>query len=165
MLVTARDTLCVSATLHSYALKFSHTLTREFLIRNTICRIGEQNRIKPRRFYFQLLSQRSTWTLPIPLLFAGCNRDRTGNEIQLVEAAFGRIKVFGGTARTVLAEPFVIKATFNYFREKDPFLVSAAERAMLHSDDASVQGSMWEVCMHLFSSRRSRTDLFLRGLC
>ncbi|KAG0338494.1 hypothetical protein BG005_003700, partial [Podila minutissima] len=28
------------------------------------------------------------------------------NEIQLVEAAFGRIKIFGGTARTVLDEPF-----------------------------------------------------------
>lgn len=64
-----------------------------------------------------------------------------------MEAAFGRIKVFGGTARAVLDEPFVLKATFNYFWEKDPFLVSAAERAMLHSDNASVHGSMWEACM------------------
>ncbi|KAF9322590.1 hypothetical protein BG006_002262, partial [Podila minutissima] len=59
------------------------------------------------------------------------------NEVQLVEAAFGRIKIFGGTARTVLDEPFVLKATFNYFQEKDPSLVSAAERAMLHSNNAS----------------------------
>ncbi|KAG0287865.1 hypothetical protein BGZ98_004454, partial [Dissophora globulifera] len=71
------------------------------------------------------------------------------NEVQLVEAAFGRIKIFGGTARTVLDEPFVLKATFNYFREKDPSLVSAAERAMLHSDNASVHGSMWETMMPL----------------
>ncbi|KAG0279026.1 H(+)-transporting V1 sector ATPase subunit A [Linnemannia gamsii] len=66
---------------------------------------------------------------------------------KLVEAAFGRIKIFGGTARTVLDEPFVLKATFNYFREKDPSLMSAAERAMLHSDNASVHGNMWEACM------------------
>ncbi|KAG0014290.1 hypothetical protein BGZ81_000539 [Podila clonocystis] len=56
-------------------------------------------------------------------------------------------EIFGGTARTVLDEPFVLKATFNYFREKDPSLVSAAERAMLHSDNASVHGSMWETVM------------------
>ncbi|KAI9241257.1 MAG: hypothetical protein BYD32DRAFT_458061 [Podila humilis] len=67
------------------------------------------------------------------------------NEVQLVEAAFGRIKIFGGTAKIVLDEPFVLKATFNYFRET-PSLVSAAERAMLHSGNASVHGCMWEVC-------------------
>ncbi|KAF9536251.1 hypothetical protein EC957_011851 [Mortierella hygrophila] len=73
------------------------------------------------------------------------------NEVQLVEAAFGRIKIFGGTARTVLDEPFVLKATLNYFREKDPSLVSAAERAMLHSDNASVYGGMRETMMpHVF---------------
>ncbi|KAG0061775.1 hypothetical protein BGZ92_006353, partial [Podila epicladia] len=65
----------------------------------------------------------------------------------LVEAAFGRIKIFGGTARTVLDEPFVLKATFNYFQEKDPSLISAAERAMLHSNNASVHGCMWENLM------------------
>ncbi|KAG0280984.1 hypothetical protein BGZ96_001335 [Linnemannia gamsii] len=84
-------------------------------------------------------------------LFRYCLLDATEivleNEVQLVEAAFGRIKIFGGTARTVLDEPFVLKATFNYFREKDPSLVSAAERAMLHSDNASVHGNMWEACM------------------
>ncbi|KAG0247082.1 hypothetical protein BG011_002071, partial [Mortierella polycephala] len=68
-------------------------------------------------------------------------------DVQLVEAAFGRIKIFGGRARTVLDEPFVLKATFNYFQEKDPSLVSAAERAMLHSDNASVHGNMWEAMM------------------
>lgn len=66
------------------------------------------------------------------------------NEVQLVEAAFGRIKSFSGTARIVLDEPFVLKVTLNYFRENYPSSVSAAERAMLHSDNALVQGNMWE---------------------
>ncbi|KAG9062287.1 hypothetical protein KI688_006619 [Linnemannia hyalina] len=53
--------------------------------------------------------------------------------------------------QTVLDEPFVLKATLNYFREKDPSLVSAAERAMLHSDNASVYGGMRETMMpHVF---------------
>ncbi|KAF9572409.1 hypothetical protein BGW38_008530, partial [Lunasporangiospora selenospora] len=37
------------------------------------------------------------------------------NDVQLVEAAFGRIKLFGGSARTVLDEPLALKATENYF--------------------------------------------------
>ncbi|KAG0253542.1 hypothetical protein BGZ95_006285, partial [Linnemannia exigua] len=51
--------------------------------------------------------------------------------------AFGHIKLFGGTSRTVLDKPLTLKATINYFQEKDPSLVSTAERAMLHSDNAS----------------------------
>ncbi|KAF8920971.1 hypothetical protein BGZ58_004170, partial [Dissophora ornata] len=62
------------------------------------------------------------------------------NGEQLVKAAVGRIKIFSGTARTVLDEPFVLTAAFNYFREKDPPLVSAAELAMLHSNNPSVHG-------------------------
>ncbi|KAF8927104.1 hypothetical protein BGZ47_002336 [Haplosporangium gracile] len=69
------------------------------------------------------------------------------NEVQLVEAAFGRIKIFGGAARTVLDEPLALKATNNYFQEKDPSLISAAERAMLYSDNPSVHGNMWETTM------------------
>ncbi|KAG0247773.1 hypothetical protein BG011_000951, partial [Mortierella polycephala] len=84
-------------------------------------------------------------------LYRHCLLDATEivleNEARLVEVAFGRIKIFGGTARTVLDEPFALKATFNYFREKDPSLVSAAERAMLHSDNPSVHGNMWEAMM------------------
>ncbi|KAI8605436.1 hypothetical protein EDD21DRAFT_363565 [Dissophora ornata] len=69
------------------------------------------------------------------------------NGEQLVKAAVGRIKIFSGTARTVLDEPFVLTAAFNYFREKDPPLVSAAELAMLHSNNPSVHGYMWETGM------------------
>ncbi|KAF9371407.1 hypothetical protein BGX21_005149, partial [Mortierella sp. AD011] len=69
------------------------------------------------------------------------------DEAQLVEAAFGRIKMLGGNARTVLDEPFVLKAAKNYFNQKDPLFIAAAKRAMLSSSDASVHGSMWETCM------------------
>lgn len=66
------------------------------------------------------------------------------NEAHLIEAAFGRIKLFGGTARTVLDEPFVLKAVKAFFQERDPLLLAAAERAMLHSTTPSVHGNMWE---------------------
>ncbi|KAG0355597.1 hypothetical protein BGZ54_001094, partial [Gamsiella multidivaricata] len=69
------------------------------------------------------------------------------NDAQLVEAAFGRIKLFGSAARTVLDEPLALKATINYLQEKDPSLVAAAERSMLHSDNPSVHGNMWETLM------------------
>ncbi|KAF9546186.1 hypothetical protein BGW38_009668, partial [Lunasporangiospora selenospora] len=62
-------------------------------------------------------------------------------------ATFGWIRIFGGTARTVLDEPFVLKATRAYFQERDPLLLAAAERAMLHSDNATVHGNMWETLM------------------
>ncbi|KAF9145341.1 hypothetical protein BGX30_009351 [Mortierella sp. GBA39] len=64
------------------------------------------------------------------------------NDVRLVEAAFGRIKLVGGAARTVLYEPLALKATIDYFYEKDPSLVAAVERAMLHSDNPSIHGNM-----------------------
>ncbi|KAI8357599.1 hypothetical protein B0O80DRAFT_292378 [Mortierella sp. GBAus27b] len=69
------------------------------------------------------------------------------NEAHLIEAAFGRIKLFGGVARTVLDEPFVLKAVKAFFHESDPLLLADAERALLHSINASVHGNMWETCM------------------
>ncbi|KAF8970523.1 hypothetical protein BGZ46_010474, partial [Entomortierella lignicola] len=53
------------------------------------------------------------------------------DEAQLVEAAFGRIKMFRGNATTVLDEAFVLKATKNYFKEKDPLFMKTAERAII----------------------------------
>ncbi|KAK3846791.1 MAG: hypothetical protein J3R72DRAFT_486602 [Linnemannia gamsii] len=64
------------------------------------------------------------------------------NDAQLVEAAFGRFKLFGGAARIVLDEPLALKAIENYFHEKGPSFVSAAEGAMLHSDNPSVHGKV-----------------------
>ncbi|KAG0325099.1 hypothetical protein BGZ99_001065 [Dissophora globulifera] len=68
-------------------------------------------------------------------------------DVELVESAFGRIKILGGDARTVIDEPFVLTATKNFFWQRDPLLISMAERAMLHSDIASVHGNMWEILM------------------
>ncbi|KAF9323663.1 hypothetical protein BG006_001252, partial [Podila minutissima] len=59
------------------------------------------------------------------------------NEAHLIETAFGRIKLFGGVARTVLDEPFVLKAVKAFFHESDPLLLADAERAVLHSTNAS----------------------------
>lgn len=69
------------------------------------------------------------------------------NEMHLIEAAFGQIKLFRGAARTILDEPFVLRATKAYFQERDPLLLAAAEWAMLHLENASVHGNMWETCM------------------
>lgn len=69
------------------------------------------------------------------------------NEVQLVEAAFNCIKIFRGAAGTVLDEPLALKAANNYFQVEDPSLISAAERAMLHSDNPSVHENMWETMM------------------
>ncbi|KAG9067273.1 hypothetical protein KI688_012055 [Linnemannia hyalina] len=49
------------------------------------------------------------------------------NEAHLIEAAFGRIKLFGGAARTVLDEPFMLKAVKAFFHESDPLLLADAE--------------------------------------
>ncbi|KAI8047548.1 hypothetical protein BDF22DRAFT_718242 [Syncephalis plumigaleata] len=65
----------------------------------------------------------------------------------LVEAAFGRIKFLEGVPKTVLDEPFVLKATINYFQVKDPLLISSLQRAMQLADSPSAQGSMWELVM------------------
>ncbi|KAF9345383.1 hypothetical protein BGX26_003216 [Mortierella sp. AD094] len=69
------------------------------------------------------------------------------DDAQLVEAAFGRIKMLGGDARVVLDEPMCLKATQNYFKQKDPLFIAAAERAMLTSTNPSVNGTMWESLM------------------
>src|SRR5690606_5147396 len=69
------------------------------------------------------------------------------DEALLVEAALGRIKILSGDARVVMDEPLVLKAVRNYFKQKDPLFVAAAERAMLTSIDASVHGNMWEIMM------------------
>ncbi|KAF9080879.1 hypothetical protein BGX27_005199, partial [Mortierella sp. AM989] len=66
------------------------------------------------------------------------------DEALLVEAALGRIKILSGDARVVIDEPIVLKSVQNYFKQKDPLFVAAAERAMLTSNNASVHGNMWE---------------------
>ncbi|KAI8052399.1 hypothetical protein BDF22DRAFT_688047 [Syncephalis plumigaleata] len=82
----------------------------------------------------------------------------------LVEAAFGRIKFLEGVPKTVLDEPFVLKATINYLQVKDPLLISTSQRAMQLSDSPSAQGSMWKVVMpsifvKIFNSRPHTRNL------
>ncbi|KAI8057141.1 hypothetical protein BDF22DRAFT_227367 [Syncephalis plumigaleata] len=67
--------------------------------------------------------------------------------VWLVEIGFGHIKFFNGVARTVLDEPFVLKATENYFQVKDPLLISQAKQGMLQSNNPTVHGIMWETMM------------------
>ncbi|KAF9079894.1 hypothetical protein BGX27_005873, partial [Mortierella sp. AM989] len=82
------------------------------------------------------------------------------DDAQLVEAAFGRIRILGNKAITTLDEPYDIlhssslisynngfSAAKNYFLEKDSIFIKAAERAMLTSTNASVHGTMWETQM------------------
>jgi hypothetical protein len=67
------------------------------------------------------------------------------SDVQLAEAALGRIKLFGGAARAVLDEPLALKVTINYFQERDLSFISAAKRAMLYLDKPSAHGNIWEV--------------------
>ncbi|KAK3838833.1 MAG: hypothetical protein J3R72DRAFT_512002 [Linnemannia gamsii] len=69
------------------------------------------------------------------------------NEAYLVEAAFGRIKLFGGAARTVIDEPFVLEAVKAFIQGSDPLLLAASERAMLNSTNPTVHGNIWESIM------------------
>ncbi|KAF9346428.1 hypothetical protein BGX26_002076 [Mortierella sp. AD094] len=70
------------------------------------------------------------------------------DEAQLVEAAFGRIKMLGGNAKVVMDEALVLKTATNYFNKVDPLFIAAAKRAMLSSNNASVHGSVWETIGH-----------------
>lgn len=88
------------------------------------------------------------------------------NEVQLVEAALGRIKIFGGTTRTVIDKLFVQKAVLNFFEEKDPFLAAAAKRAIfVLGQSLSSWVYVGSKCFRLFSLRRSRFDHCPRGHC
>ncbi|KAF9178381.1 hypothetical protein BGZ51_007824 [Haplosporangium sp. Z 767] len=66
---------------------------------------------------------------------------------ELVERAFGRIKVVGRHVMTVLDEPFVMKAVENYFSAKDPYFRKEIQRRMQLSDSASDHGNTWEYMM------------------
>ncbi|KAF9084469.1 hypothetical protein BGX23_010490 [Mortierella sp. AD031] len=66
---------------------------------------------------------------------------------ELVEAAFGRVKLFEQEARIVLDEPFVLQAILNYYRAKDPFLLAAWEGAPRYSSNPAAHGNVWEAMM------------------
>ncbi|KAF9914829.1 hypothetical protein BX616_007460 [Lobosporangium transversale] len=67
----------------------------------------------------------------------------------LVESALGRIKIFGGNACVAMDEPLVLKAVQNYFKQKDPLFVAAAERMMLTLTNPSEQAARQLIRYHL----------------
>ncbi|GJJ67777.1 hypothetical protein EMPS_00123 [Entomortierella parvispora] len=66
---------------------------------------------------------------------------------ELVERAFGRIKIVDGAARTVLDEPFAMKAAENYVRARDAGFIKTMDQWMQRSNNASVHGFAWELMM------------------
>ncbi|KAK3837903.1 MAG: hypothetical protein JOS17DRAFT_813667 [Linnemannia elongata] len=66
---------------------------------------------------------------------------------ELVERAFGRIKIIDGTAKTVLDEPFVLKAAENFFRMRNSGFMKTIESWVQQSDMAQAHGYAWELVM------------------
>ncbi|KAG0195105.1 hypothetical protein BGX28_002278, partial [Mortierella sp. GBA30] len=66
---------------------------------------------------------------------------------ELVEHAFGRIKIVDGAARTVLDEPFVLKAVENYFKMRDFGFMKTLEYWVQQSDKPQAHGYAWELMM------------------
>ncbi|KAF9084082.1 hypothetical protein BGX27_003926, partial [Mortierella sp. AM989] len=90
------------------------------------------------------------------LMYQRCmfgNHDVVLKEVdpQLVEHAFGRIKIIQGRAVTVMDEPFVSKAVENYFAAIDPYFAREVRKRMVKST-AIEQGCMFErFMMKVFS--------------
>ncbi|KAK3826751.1 MAG: hypothetical protein J3R72DRAFT_12298 [Linnemannia gamsii] len=90
------------------------------------------------------------------LMYQRCmfgNHDLVLKEVdpQLVEHAFGRIKVIRGRDVTVMDEPFVSKAVENYFTAIDPYFAREVRKHMVKST-AIEQGCVSErFMMRVFS--------------
>ncbi|KAG0013939.1 hypothetical protein BGZ82_001959, partial [Podila clonocystis] len=90
------------------------------------------------------------------LMYQRCmfgNHDLVLKEVdpQLVEHAFGRIKIIQGRAVTVMDEPFVSKAVENYFAAIDPYFAREVQKRMVKST-AIEQGCVFErFMMKVFS--------------
>ncbi|KAG0329172.1 hypothetical protein BG000_000169 [Podila horticola] len=90
------------------------------------------------------------------LMYQRCmfgNHDLVLKEVdpQLVEHAFGRIKIIRGKAVTVMDEPFVSKAVENYFAAIDPYFAKEVRKRMVKST-AIEQGCVFErFMMKVFS--------------
>ena len=101
------------------------------------------------------------------LMYQRCmfgNHDLVLKEVdpQLVEHAFGRIKIIQGHAVTVMDEPFVSKAVENYFAAIDPYFAREVRKRMVKST-AIEQGCVFERFMMKVSVRRSTHDLYRSG--
>lgn len=79
---------------------------------------------------------------------------------KLVERSFGRIKIVDGAARTVLNEPFALKAAENYVRARDAGFMKSMEQWMQQSDNVSVYGFAWEYMMMSVFTEAFKTHAF-----
>ncbi|KAG0068454.1 hypothetical protein BGZ89_004695 [Linnemannia elongata] len=79
---------------------------------------------------------------------------------ELVERAFGRIKIVDGAARTFLDEPFVLMAAENYFKEKDSGFMKTTEWWVQQSDRAQAHGYAWELMMMSVLTEAFKTRAF-----
>ncbi|KAG0334545.1 hypothetical protein BG004_000364, partial [Podila humilis] len=66
---------------------------------------------------------------------------------EMVERALGRIAIIDGDTRTVLDEPFVLKAVENYFKKRDSNFMKSLQHWDMQSDKAQVHGYAWELMM------------------
>ncbi|KAI8349856.1 hypothetical protein B0O80DRAFT_142112 [Mortierella sp. GBAus27b] len=66
-----------------------------------------------------------------------------GRRLDLVEAAFGRIKKYGGKGYTVIDEPFALRAADNFFQKQDPGYLHHQSDVMISLDECS-NGRYWE---------------------
>ncbi|KAG0334544.1 hypothetical protein BG004_000363, partial [Podila humilis] len=66
---------------------------------------------------------------------------------ELVEHGFSRIKTIDGIMRSVLDEPFVLKAVENYFKNQDSNFMKSLQHWVMQSDKAQVHGYAWELMM------------------
>ena len=96
------------------------------------------------------------------LMYQRCmfgNHDLVLKEVdpQLVEHAFGRIKIIQGHAVTVMDEPFVSKAVENYFTAIDPYFAREVQKRMEKSTPFEqgrvFEQSMMKVFSETFSTR------------
>jgi hypothetical protein len=90
------------------------------------------------------------------------NHDLVLKEVdpQLVEHAFGRIKIIRGRAVTVMDESFVSKAIENYFAAIDPYFAREVRKRMVKSSPIE-QGCVFELFMMMvFSETFNTRSLF-----
>jgi len=66
---------------------------------------------------------------------------------ELVEHAFGRIKIIDNVVRTVLDEPFVLLAAENYFKNRDSDFMKTMSSWVQMSDRPQAHGYAWELMM------------------
>ncbi|KAF9271400.1 hypothetical protein BGZ88_006219 [Linnemannia elongata] len=92
----------------------------------------------------------------------GANKLVLQDEVpELMEHALGSIKIIDGVARTVLDEPFVLKAAENYFKEQDPDFIEIMEWWIQQSNKAQAHRYAWGLMM-----MNALTETFkTRALC